>query len=56
MNTWILIVVMSASNGTSTVAMQEFNTVQACQYAGGQISSVSAYVRKLICVPKGETK
>ena len=56
MNTWILVVVMAAPNVTSTVAMQEFNTAQACQYAAGQISNVSPYIRKLECVPKGEIK
>ena len=56
MNTWILIVVMSAANGHATVAMQEFNTAPACQYAASQISTVSSYVRKMVCVPKGETK
>ena len=57
MNLFILIVIMSAPNGTSTVAMQEFNTIEACQYAANEISrKVGSYQRGSFCVSKGVVK
>lgn len=57
MNAWILIVVLTAASGHSTVAMQEFNTLQACQFASSNVSlKAGSYVRGMFCVPKGETK
>lgn len=57
MNLFILIVIMSAPNGTSTVSMQEFNTLEACQYAANEISrKVGSYTRGALCVSKGIVK
>ena len=51
---YILIVIFGSANGHSTVSMQEFNSLQACQFASSHIGTYMP--RKMICVPKGETK
>ena len=57
MNIFVLIVLMAAPNGTSTVSMQEFNTLKACQYASNEIARLSgAYHRRSFCVSKGVIK
>lgn len=57
MSHFILIVILSAPNGTSTVSMQDFNTLEACQYAANEISrKVGSYQRGSFCVSKGVVK
>lgn len=57
MNLFILIVLMAAPNFTSTVSMQEFNTLEACQYAANEITrKVGHYSRGVFCVSKGIVK
>lgn len=49
---YILMIVMSAANGHATVSMQEFETLQACQFASSQITSMLP--KQMACVPKGK--
>ena len=52
---WILIVVWFAGNSQSGVAMQEFDSLQACQWASQQIIKHKARTSapNMVCVPKG---
>jgi hypothetical protein len=69
--TWVLIVTWEVSAAyyppgmydrssvySSAVAFQEFNTLQACQFASVEAQKLmpSAHKTRVACVPKGETK
>ncbi len=61
MSTWILVVswlAMSQSyqqrgdRAWGEVTMQEFNTLEACQFASVEVQKITPQVR-VVCVPKG---
>lgn len=60
---WVLIVSFAIASGGGTnspsnpnrgfgVAMQEFNSVQACQFASVEAQKIAHDIR-VVCVPKG---
>ncbi len=63
MNAWILIVSWLAVSQSyqrtdrnwGELAMQEFNTLEACQFASVEVQKITPQVR-VVCVPKGEKK
>lgn len=53
MNTVILIVVLKAYGGlTSTVSMQEFNSMAQCQYAAKLITDAAYRINSIQCINK----
>ena len=51
---WVLIVIWSVSGSQAAVAMQEFASVEACQFASTQIKQRShTQWNTMVCVPKG---
>ena len=54
MTAYILIVMWSSYGSQNAVAMQEFSTLKACQFASAQIQEkkVSSFSPTMVCVPK----
>lgn len=49
---WVLIVTWCIHCPTRAVAMQEFSTVEACQFASVEVQKLAPVV-SVVCVPKG---